>query len=161
MEGQSPSRALPKTNLCIRKCCGRLYEKERRTHGFEQARSNDFHVLFLPASRVRLLTQSACIAYRPRGKCTPGAQVNRAAVAAAALPSAKQTEKGLGSGGKACFHIRFPNPFSNKLPRQNSSQLSMPKTGFREGYREGLWPSKAASLSPLITAFSASPGQPS
>ena len=55
MEGQSSLSSSPRKPVFRRRCCGRLYEKERESHGFEQARSADLLSLFLSASRMRWL----------------------------------------------------------------------------------------------------------
>ena len=67
MEGQSPSRALPKACAVCVKVWRRLYEKERESQGFEQARSADLLSLFLSASRMRLLRNRPAAWKCPRG----------------------------------------------------------------------------------------------
>ena len=66
LEPKAPPQAPPERQFCLRECCGRLTKKRRKTECASKLAPR-LTPLFLPASRVRLLSQSACCVQCPRG----------------------------------------------------------------------------------------------
>ena len=139
--------------------CGRLTKKESESHGFEQARSGDLHSLFLSALRMRWLrhrpaapvrvsifARSAARSIKQHQSTRSAATQQRGSPRSMLRGFAKQTEKGLEIGGKACFHIRTSNPFSIQLPQLITSQATNKRRFFGTFLTQE---STVSSVSPL------------
>ncbi len=120
-EGKSPSRALPKTSLCVRECLTQAVRRCPRGIAVSLRRNER-------ASLSRRRSGVPSRSFFPQKKRRhPNAQDNKAAVRGAQLRGfAKQTEKGAWKRGESLLSQTLPTPFSYRLPRQRKRPASKP-----------------------------------